>query len=101
MISPGLLQKLMSNKPRNGATKIVRPCELEWSRMPKGLLFEVMAIIAEHCRKKDCKAEDLCVSAHLAEDKLQMVKILDKVRKPVKGWGRIVAAWNIIWKGRI
>ncbi len=97
MISPGLLQK---PKPRNGAVKILRPCDADWCGMPKGVIFEVMAIMAEHCKKKGCKAEDLCVAAHLAEDKLQMVKIYDKVRNPVKGWRRVVAAWNVLWKGR-
>jgi len=101
MINPGLLQNLMTNKPRNAQVRILRPCDIEWSRMPKGVIFEVMAIVAEHCRKKEYKAEDLCVAVHLADDKLQMVKIFDKVRKPVKGWRRIAAVWNVLWKGRI
>lgn len=101
MIPTALLQNLMSNKSRNGAVRIVRPCDPDWCSMPKGVLFEVMAIIAEHCRKKQCKAEDLCIAAHLADDKLQMVKIYNKVLKPVKGWRRIIASWNILLKGRL
>lgn len=69
--------------------------------MPKGVIFEVMAIISDAAKQKKCKVEDLCVAAHLCDNELQMVRIYDKVRKPVKGWQRIAAAWHIIWKGRI
>lgn len=101
MIPLGILQNAMSTKPRSGQVRIVRPCDPDWCKMPKGALFEVMAIVAEHCRKKDCKAEDLCVAAHLCGDKLRMVKVYNKTRKPEKGWRRIAAAWRVLLKGTI
>lgn len=101
MIAPQILQKLMSSKHRNGEAKIIRPCEPSWATMPKPVILEVMAIISDAAKQKNCKVEDLCVQVHLAGDMLERVKIYDKVRKAVKGWRRIAAAWNVLWKGKI
>jgi hypothetical protein len=101
MITPGLLQKLMSNKSRNEKAKILRPCEPGWCSMPKGIIFEVMAVIADAAKQKKCEAVDLCVAVHLADDKLQMVRIYDKVPKRLNGWLRVKAAWNVLLRGRI
>ena len=102
MINPGLLQKLLLSKKQSvGAVKIIRPCEPGWATIPKPILFEVMGVIADAAKRKKCKAEDLCVAVHLDEDKLHMVAIYDKVPKPVKGWRRIAAAWDVLSRGRI
>ena len=101
MISPGLLQNLMSSKPPSGAVKILRPCEPGWCSMPKGIIFEVMAVITDAAKQKKCSAQDLCVAVHLADDKLQMVRIYDKVPKRLNGWLRVKAAWNVLLRGRI
>jgi len=101
MIGTQILQKLMSNKPRNGQMRIVRPCDPDWCSMPKGIIFEVMAVIADAAKQKKCKAADLCVAVHLADDKLQMVRIYDKGPKRLNGWLRVKAAWNVLLRGRI
>ena len=101
MIAPGLLQRLMANKAHKEQVRIVRPCEPDWCSMPKGIIFEVMAIIADAAKQKKCKVEDLCIAVHLADDKLQIVKIHEKVRQPIKGWARVKTAWRVLMKGRI